>query len=130
MADAKSHEELGNEANSRKDYPAARSHFNEAYKLSPKPKFLVSAANMDLRIGSPEALREAKQWYTQLDQMVDLPQKVRAFCPPEGLNSLEYEYARPLLSNIVSRMLQLRDVVKQKLADPRLAGSARSVRIS
>ena len=73
------HEELftlGNEANKSKDYSAARDHFHAAYNLSPKPKYLLSAANMDLRIGTPEALREAKQWYTQLDQMTELPQKV------------------------------------------------------
>ena len=42
----------GHAANERGDHAAARQHFLDAYRLSSKPQFLLSAANMSLKIGS------------------------------------------------------------------------------
>ena len=47
----------GHAANERGDHAAARAHFLDAYRLSSKPQFLLSAANMSLKIGSFDEAR-------------------------------------------------------------------------
>ena len=60
-------------ANTAGDSASAREKFLAAYNLSPKPKYLLSAANMCLKIG---ANSEACRYYQELDAM-DLPPKLK-----------------------------------------------------
>ena len=75
MSGAMQAEQQGFAANERHDYAAARMHFLEAYSMSSQPQHAFSAANMCLKIGTPEALLEAKQRYQQLERIA-LPNKV------------------------------------------------------
>ena len=54
MSAATQAEQQGFAANERHDYAAARMHFLEAYSISSQPQHAFSAANMCLKIGTPE----------------------------------------------------------------------------
>ena len=66
-------ESVGLAANTAGDSATAKEKFLAAWRLSPKPKYLLSAANMALKVG---AIDEARRYYNELNAM-ELPPKLK-----------------------------------------------------